>query len=101
MKKYANQQDLIDKSKMSTSIFVINKKKMYLKDANLPKAWEGSVPKIYRFMKLPMVQAKIGNKIMNLVCDKKVFKAIEIKKSCKVEMTGIYILGFAGGKKSK
>lgn len=98
-KKYGDQQDMIEKSKMVTNIFVLNKKKMRLKDANLPKAFVENVPKFYRFFKLPMVQAKIGNKIMNLICDKKVYKTIELKKNSKVELAGIYILNYAHGKK--
>ncbi len=98
-KKYGAQQDMLDKSKMVTSIFVLNKKKMRLKDANLPKIVLQNIPKFYTVFKMPMVQAKIGNKVMNLICDKKVFKKLELKKNCKVEMAGIYILNFANGKK--
>lgn len=98
-KKYGAQQDMIEKSKMVTNIFVLNKKKMRLKDANLPKLVLQNMPKFYTVFKMPMVQAKIGNKIMNLICDKKVYKTIELKKNCKVEMAGIYILSYANGKK--
>lgn len=97
-KKYSGQQNMIDKTKTVTNIFVLDKKKMRLKNANFPKVIYDGIPKFYRVFKMPMIQAKIGNKIMNLICDKKVFKSISVKKNCKVELAGIYILGFAGSK---
>ncbi len=92
IKKYGSQQDIIEKSKMSINIFVIDKKKMRINDANFPKAIYSSIPKFYKFLKLPIVKAKVGNKIMDLICDKKVFKSIDVKKNCKVELAGIYII---------
>lgn len=98
VKRFDKQQDLIDKSKTVTNIFVIDKKKMKINDANLPKVIIESIPKFYRVFKMPMVQAKIGNKIMNLICDKKAFKTMPIKKSIKVELAGIYIVNVVGKK---
>jgi len=98
-KKYGTQVAAIDKIKVNTNIFVIDKKKMRLKDANLPKIIYDSMPKFYCFIKLPLIKAKIGNKIMTLVCEEKIFKSINAKKSYKVELAGIYITGFAKSNK--
>ena len=53
---------------------------------------------LYKKMKMYFVQAKIGPQIMTLMCDKKVFAAIPVKKNIKVEIAGIYIVSVAGMK---
>ena len=100
-KKYGSQVAAIDKIKVNTNIFVIDKKKMRLKDAreSIPKVIYDSMPKFYRLIKLPLVKAKIGNKILTLVCEEKIFKSINTKKSYKVELAGIYIAGFVKSNK--
>ena len=64
----------------------------------MPKAVMEQMPKIYKRMKLYFVQAKIGPQIMTLMCDKRVFAAIPIKKNVKVEIAGMYIVSVAGMK---
>lgn len=94
-KKMAEQQDLIAKNKMVQSIFVIDKKKDYAKNVNLPKIVQEQMPKYVKFRKNYFVQAKIGPQIMTFLCDKKVFKELPLKKSIKVELVGIYIMKIA------
>ncbi|MFP4697181.1 MAG: hypothetical protein ACLFMO_00590 [Eubacteriales bacterium] len=97
--KMDNQQSMIDQYKTTTSILVIDKKKLRPKDANLPKMVQDQIPKYLRIKKMPMVKAKIGPKITTLLCDDKVFKTLPIKKMIKVELAGIYIVGVKGSKK--
>lgn len=97
-KKMNSQQEFIDRSKQVTSIFVIDKKRAKIKDVNMPKIVLEKMPKIYKIMKLNFVQAKIGPQIMTLICDKKVFAAVPIKKNIKVELAGIYIVSMVGMK---
>ena len=97
-KKMNSQQEFIDRSKQLTSIFVIDKKRAKIKDVNMPKIVLEKMPKIYKIMKLNFVQAKIGPQIMTLICDKKVFAAVPIKKNIKVELAGIYIVSMVGMK---
>lgn len=97
--KVNDQQALIDQHKTTTSILVIDKKKLKPKDANLSKMIQDQIPKYLRFRKLPMVKAKIGPKITTLLCDEKVFKDLPVKKMVKVDLAGIYIVGFKGVKK--
>lgn len=99
-KKAGTQQNLIDKNKQTATIYVIDKKKDYAKNINLPKAVSENLPKIYRFIKMNFIQAKIGPQIMTLMCDKKVFEAITPKKNIKVELAGIYIISVKGMKSS-
>lgn len=100
-KKMGNQQEMIERTKQSVTIYVIDKKKTKAKDANLPKAVMDNLPKVYRFIKTPLVKAKVGPQIITLMCDKKVFEALPVKKNVKVELAGIYIIGMKGLKSKK
>ena len=99
--KVDDQQALIDQSKITTSILVIDKKKMKVKDSNLPKAVQDQIPKYLRLKKMPLVKAKIGPKIQTLMCDDKVFKELPVKRQVKVEVAGMYIVGIKGVKNIK
>lgn len=97
-KKMDTQQTLINKMKNSMSIYVIDKRRDKITNVNMPKAVIEQMPKIYKKMKMCFVQAKIGPQIMTLICDKKVFAAIPVKKNVKAEIAGIYIVSVAGMK---
>ncbi len=99
--KMSDQQDMINRSKQTTTIFVIDKKKAKISEVNMPKMVTEQMPKIYKFLKLYFVQAKIGPQILTLMCDKKVFNAITVKKNIKVELAGIYIVNVIGMKSDK
>jgi len=100
-KKQDAQQEQIDAAKQVMSMLVIDKKKMKLKDSGLPKIVLEQTPKYLRGSKMPIVKAKIGPRIMSLMCDPKVFDQIPIKAEVKAEISGIYITGIKsvrGGK---
>lgn len=78
------------------SILVIDKKKMKLTEANLPKMVVDQTPKYLRRSKVPIVKAKIGPKVMSLMCDPKVFDLIPVKKEVKAVISGIYITDVRG-----
>ena len=59
-KKQESQQAQIDAAKQVMSMLVIDKKKMKLKDAGLPKMVLDQTPKYLRGSKMPIVKAKIG-----------------------------------------
>ena len=83
------------------SMLVIDKKKMKLKEAGLPKMVLDQTPKYLRGSKMPIVKAKIGPRVMTLMCDPKVFEQIPVKAEIKAEVSGIYITGIKsvrGGK---
>lgn len=100
-KKLNTQQEMIDKAKQLTSIYVIDKKRDKVTNVNLPKMVVSQMPRAYKLMKMHFVQAKIGPQIMTLICDKKVFNAIPVKKNIKVELAGIYIVNMLGMKSDK
>ena len=100
-KKQESQQEQIDAAKQIMSMLVIDKKKMKLKEAGLPKMVLDQTPKYLRGSKMPIVKAKIGPRVMTLMCDPKVFEQIPVKAEIKAEVSGIYITGIKsvrGGK---
>lgn len=100
-KKQDAQQEQIEAAKQTMSMLVIDKKKMKLKDAGLPKMVLEQTPKYLRGTKTPVVKAKIGPRVMTLMCDPKVFDQIPVKAEIKAEVSGIYIVGIKsvrGGK---
>ena len=80
----------------TVTILIIDKKKMKLTEANLPKVVIDSTPKYLRRSKLPIVKAKIGPKVMNLICDAKIYDLVPVKKEVKAVISGIYIMEVKG-----
>ena len=80
------------------SILVIDKKKMKLKEAGFPAIVLEQTPKYLRNSKVPVVKAKIGPKVMSLMCEPKIFDLIPIKKEVKAVMNGIYIIDVKGAR---
>lgn len=66
---------------------------MKLKEAGLPAAVIENTPKYLRRTKVPIVKAKVGPRIMTLMCDNKVFEVIPVKKEIKAVVSGLYITG--------
>lgn len=96
--KLGEHQEMIDRSKQTISIFIIDKKRCKIEEVNLPKLVTEQMPKHYKFLKLNFVQAKVGPQIMTLMCDKKVYEALPVKKNVKVELAGMYIVTMIGMK---
>ena len=79
-KKQEEQQAQIAAASQSVSMLIIDKKKMKLKDAGLPAAVLAQTPKLMRGSKVPIVKAKVGPKVMTMLCDANVFEIIPVKK---------------------
>lgn len=99
-KKLQKKQDSAEAQMKSAgqtfTILVIDKKRMKLKDANLPKIVVDQTPKYLRGTKVPLVKAKIGPQITTLICDPKVYDVIPVKKEIKAVISGIYITEVKG-----
>jgi hypothetical protein len=95
-KKQEASEAQMKASAQTFSILVIDKKKMKLKDAGLPKIVLDQTPKYMRRSKVPIVKAKIGPKVASLICDAKVFDIIPVKKEIKAVLSGIYIMDVKG-----
>ncbi len=95
-KKQEANQEQMQAAAQTVSILVIDKKKMKMKEANLPKIVLDQTPKYMRGTKVPVVKAKIGPKVMSLICDAKVYDIIPVKKEVKAVISGIYIMDVKG-----
>lgn len=95
-KKSEASQEQIRANAQTYSILVIDKKRLKLKEAGFPQIVLDQTPKALRGAKVPVVKAKIGPKVTNLMCDEKIFDLIPIKKEVKAVMNGIYIIDVKG-----
>ena len=95
-KKQAEQQELLDQNKQTVSMLIIDKKRMKMKEAGLPAMVLESTPKYLRGMKVPVVKAKVGPRVMSLLCDEKVFPNVPVKKEVKAVVSGLYITEVKG-----
>lgn len=95
-KKSEDSQAQMKIGAQTVSMLIIDKKRMKLKEANLPKMVVEQTPKYLRGSKVPIVKAKIGPKVMTLVCDEKIFDLVPIKKEIKAVVNGIYIIDVKG-----
>ena len=82
-KQQDEQQAQIDAAKQVMSMLIIDKKKMKLKDAGLPAVVLENTPKYLRRSKVPVVKAKVGPKVMTLMCDASIYDLIPVKKEVK------------------
>ena len=95
-KKQAEQEERIAAAAQQVNILVIDKGKMKLKDAGFPSVVLENTPKYLRRSKVPVVKAKVGPKIMTLMCDASIYDLIPVKKEVKATVSGIYITAVKG-----
>jgi len=95
-KKQAEQKEQMDAVAQTVSMLIIDKAKMRLKNAGFPAIVLEQTPKYLRWSKVPVVKAKVGPKIMTLMCDASVFDQIPVKKEVKAVVSGIYITSVKG-----
>lgn len=93
-KKQAESQEAMKANSQVVSVFVIDKKKLKLKDAGLPSIVVEQTPKYARRAKLPIVKVKAGPRVMNLIADAKIYEQILPKQEIKATVSGIYITSF-------
>lgn len=91
----ASQKEL-EAASQSVSLLVIDKKRMKLNESGLPQLVLDQTPKYMRGRKVPIVKAKIGPRILSLMCDEKTFELIPVKKEVKAVISGIYIMDVKG-----
>ncbi|MCQ2521805.1 MAG: hypothetical protein MJ105_05450 [Lachnospiraceae bacterium] len=94
--KQADQKKMLEANKQTVSLLVIDKKRMRLKDAQMPASIMSQMPKISRNIKMPLVKVKIGPQIMTMFCDEKIFDLVPVKKEVKAEISGMYMVGVKG-----
>lgn len=95
-KKQAAQKTMMDSMAQTVSMLIIDKKKMKLKESGLPKVVYEQTPKYLRWTKVPVVKAKVGPRVMSLMCDAAIFDKIPLKQEVKATISGIYITDVRG-----
>lgn len=95
--KMSAQKELVDQHKVTTTILILEKRMDKINNANIPKAVIDQIPKIYKIRKVPIVKAKIGPQVMDLMCEEDIFDKLPEKKSVKVDLAGIFIAGISKG----
>ena len=95
-KRQAEQQEQLAAVAQTVSMLIIDKGKMRMKDAGLPAIVLENTPKYLRRSKVPVVKAKVGPKIMTLMCDAQIYPLIPVKKEVKATVSGIYITAVKG-----
>ncbi len=93
-KKQADQQRVMEENSQLISLYVLDKKKLRLKEAGLPSIVMEQAPKYARRAKVPIVKVKAGPRVMNLIADAKVYETILPKQEIKAKVSGIYITSF-------
>jgi len=97
-KRMSDQQEMVERHKQTATIYVIDKKKDKVTNANLPKAMASQIPRMGRIMKMPLVKAKIGPQIVHLICDNAAFPALPEKKTVTIKIEEAYIVSMKGMK---
>lgn len=95
-KKQAEQQEMLASAAQTVSMLIIDKGRMRLRDAGLPAVVLEQTPKYLRRSKMPVVKAKVGPKVMTLLCDSEIYPLIPVKKEVKATVSGIYITAVRG-----
>jgi len=98
-RKMDDQQQLVNQHKVPASILVLEKRKDKIANANIPKSVIDQIPRVYKIKKVPIVKAKIGAQVMDLLCDEDVYDKLPVRKTVRVDLAGIFIAAIKQGKK--
>ncbi len=90
-KRQEEQKANMEATSQTMSFFIIDKKRMRIKNAGLPKIVYEQTPWYLRFSRLPILKVKIGPKVMSLVCDTKIYPQLLPKQEVKANVSGIYV----------
>ena len=82
-KKQNESEAAMEQASQTASIVVIDKKRMKLKESGLPQIVLDQTPRYMRGTKVPVVKAKVGPKVMTLMCDASIYDLIPVKKEVK------------------
>ena len=91
-KKQSAQREQMIEAAQPMNMLIIDKKMLPMKDAGLPKMVMEQTPKRYQKAKMPIVKAKIGPQIMNLICDDGIYDQMPVRGEVKAMVSGIYIM---------
>ena len=84
-KKSDDQREAMMAQSQVMSFYIIDKKKMKLSEANMPKVVTDNLPKMVKRAKMPVLKVKVGPKVMSLIADEEVFKSVLPKQEVKAD----------------
>lgn len=90
-KKQAESKAAMEAAQQTMTLFIIDKKKMKLKEAGLPKAVLDATPKYAMLYKMPVVKVKVGSRVMSLIAEPAVYEQLLPKQEVKATVSGLYI----------
>ena len=79
-KRQEEQQIQLQAAAQQISMFVIDKKKLKMKESGLPAQVIEQTPRLMRGSKVPILKVKVGPQIMNLMCDAQIFDSVPMRK---------------------
>ncbi|MBQ9030199.1 MAG: hypothetical protein IJ106_01930 [Parasporobacterium sp.] len=91
-KKQEEQTEEMAKTAQTLSLFIIDMKKLRMKDSGLPKVVFESTGRMAKLAKMPVLKVKAGNRVMSLICDPEVYKTLLPKQEIKAKVSGVYVL---------
>lgn len=95
-KKQESSQEQLAAAAQQISMFIIDKKIMKMRDAGLPDSVLAQASALQRRAKVPVIKAKVGPQVMNLICDNAIFDQVPVKKEVKASVSGIYVNSVKG-----
>ena len=96
-KKQAATMEQVEQNRQTVPALIIDKKKMKLKAAPFPAEVYEKTPIYLRHLSVYVVKAKIGPKIVNLMCEKNVFEQIPLKVTIQGKISGAYLTEITKG----
>ena len=90
-RKQSEAEQQMELTKQTVSMLIIDKQKKKMKESGLPESIIAQSPKYARNLKVPVVKAKVGNRVMTMLADQDVFQILPVKKTCTVTVSGLYI----------
>ncbi|MBR3403129.1 MAG: hypothetical protein IKG67_12945 [Parasporobacterium sp.] len=91
-KKQDEQLEEMAKTAQTLSLYIIDMKKLRMKDSGLPKVVAESTGRLAKLTKMPVLKVKAGNRVMSLICDPEVYKTLLPKQEVKAKVSGVYVL---------
>lgn len=95
-KKQDEQNEVIERTSQAVSMLIIDKKRLRVAKSGLPQEVIDQTPFYLRASKMPIVKAKVGPRMVTLMCDPSIYDSIPVKKEVKAMVSGIYISSVRG-----
>lgn len=95
-KRQAEQQELVERTAQTVTMLIIDKKKLRANKSGLPQEMINQIPFYLRRSKMPIVKAKVGQRMMTFISDPTVYDLIPVKKEVKATLSGMYISNVKG-----